>query len=118
MNKATKSQASDIPDNGMLISVNSSGDAGAAAMPLLYNASPIYHVSRIQTPVYLMIGANDRRVPPSQGYLLYHELMALGKENVKLNVYDDCHPLSKVVTHTNVMINTALFYDEYREQKK
>jgi acylaminoacyl-peptidase len=118
VDKATKSQASDIPDNGMLISVNSSGDPGPVAMPLLYNASPISHVSRIQIPIYLMIGSNDRRVPPSQGYLLYHELRALRRENVKLNVYDDCHPLSKVVTHSNVMINAALFYEEYRESKK
>ena len=86
MDKATKSQASDIPDNGMFINVNSSGNPGPANMPLLYNASPISHVSKIQTPIYLMIGANDRRVPPSQGYFLYHELIALGKENIRMNM--------------------------------
>ena len=118
VDKATKSQASDIPDNGMLISINSSGDPGPVAMPLLYNASPISHVSKIRTPIYLMIGSNDRRVPPSQGYLLYHKLRAMGTENVKLNVYADSHPLSNVVTHSNVMINTAIFYEEYRELKK
>ena len=112
INKATKSQASDIPDNGMLINITTSGHPGPTAMPILYNASPIAYASNIEVPVYLMIGIKDLRVPPSQGYSLYNELKGLGRTNVRMNVYDDCHPLFKVLVHSNVMVNAALFYDK------
>jgi acylaminoacyl-peptidase len=61
----------------------------------MYEMSPIAHVHKVKAPIYLMIGTKDLRVPPSQGYEYYHNLKALGKE-VEMNVYDDCHPLSKV----------------------
>ena len=115
VDKSTKSQMSDIPDNGMLIDINSSGNPGAKAMQLLFNASPVSNASSIETPVFLMIGKNDKRVPPSQGYLLFHELKGMGRKHVRMNVYDDCHPLIKVSTHANVMINTALFFNEFME---
>ena len=60
-------------------------------------------------------GKNDKRVPPNQGYLLYHELKKFGRKKVKMNVYDDCHPLSKVSTHANVMINAELFFAEFMQ---
>ena len=101
---------SDIPDNGMLINIDSSGNPGPNTMPVLYNASPISIAASIEIPLFLMIGKNDKRVPPSQGYLMYHELKSLERKNVKMNVYDDCHPLAKVSTHANVMINAALFF--------
>ena len=110
IDKATKSQMSDIPDNGMLINIDSSGNPGPNNMQVLYNASPISIAASIEIPLFLMIGKNDKRVPPSQGYLMYHEMKSLGRKNVKMNVYDDCHPLSKVSTHSNVMINAALFF--------
>ena len=99
----------------MLINVSSSGDPGPAAMSTLYNASPIAHVSTIEAPIYLMIGAKDKRVPPSQGQSLYNELNCMGNKNVRMNVYDDCHPLSKVAVHSNVMLNAVVFYNEFNE---
>ena len=111
-NKATKSQASDIPDNGMLVDVNTSGIPLPKSMSTLFNASPITRVSEIETPIYLMVGKQDKRVPPSQAISFYHEMKGLGKGDlIKMNVYDDCHPLPKPSVHMNVMINTALFYN-------
>ena len=40
------------------------------------------------------------------GSLTYKEVKS------KMNVYNDCHPLGKVFVHCNVMINTAIFYDQ------
>jgi hypothetical protein len=67
-------------------------------------------------------------VPPSQGLEYYHALkvrnsvsarelwptfypQAKGK-TVKMNLYDDNHPLGKVENDVNVMINAALFFKE------
>merc|ERR1719474_496398 len=78
----------------------------------MFDMSPIKHIGNIKAPVYLMIGKNDLRVPPSQGYEFYHSLKARGK-TVEMNVYDDNHPLGKVENDVNVMINAALFYAKY-----
>ena len=79
----------------------------------MYLSSPIAHVANVQASIYLMIGKNDLRVPPSQGHEYYHALKAQNvNADVRMNIYDDCHPLSKEAVHSNVMINTALFYDE------
>ena len=74
-----------------------------------------------------IVGKNDLRVPPSQGIEYYHALkvvtllqlfwyfnlsfQARGK-TVKMNLYDDNHPLGKVENDVNVMINAALFFKE------
>jgi len=84
----------------------------SSTLSTMYDMSPIKHIGNIKAPVYLMIGKNDLRVPPSQGYEFYHSLKARGK-TVEMNVYDDNHPLGKVENDVNVMINAALFYAKY-----
>merc|ERR1719278_1119343 len=77
----------------------------------MFSMSPISHIDHVKAPVFLMIGKNDLRVPPSQGLEYYHALKAKGK-TVKMNMYDDNHPLGKVENDVNVMINAALFFKE------
>ena len=48
--------------------------------------SPIKYVKNVQTPVMILGGDADERVPISQSYELYHALQALGK-TVKMVVY-------------------------------
>lgn len=42
--------------------------------------SPIRHVKKVKSPVLIMHGANDKRVPPSQAVEFYQALRDLGKE--------------------------------------
>jgi len=42
--------------------------------------SPIRHVKKVKSPVLIMHGANDTRVPPSQSEEFYQALRDLGKE--------------------------------------
>ena len=81
----------------------------AEEMKDMFEKSPIYHVEKVKAPVFLMIGKDDLRVPPSQGVEYYHNLKALGKK-VDMNWYEDNHPLGKVNNHSNVFINSVLFY--------
>ena len=113
VNKATKSQSSDIPGNGMLMDLSTSWNPDPIAMSILYSVSPVAYATGLKIPIYLMIGSKDLRVPPSQGYSYYNLMKCLGNTDVKMNVYNDCHPLGKVLVHCNVMINTAIFYDQF-----
>ena len=42
----------------------------------LHSLSPLKLVDAVVTPTLLMIGANDRRVPPDQGRTWYHALQS------------------------------------------
>ena len=76
----------------------------------MFEKSPIFHADKIVAPIFLMIGKNDLRVPPSQGRELYHHLKSQGKE-VYMNIYEDCHPLAKLPVHSDVLVNAALFFE-------
>lgn len=103
-----------------------------ATLKDMFDKSPISHVDKVKAPIFLAIGKVDLRVPPSQGLAYYHNLKARGKK-VKMNVYDDNHPLGKVMWYqsdpltkllrfvfqvsstTDVFINAALFFKDCLE---
>lgn len=39
----------------------------AEQLALMQAASPVAHIDKVKAPVLLMLGAKDRRVPPSNG---------------------------------------------------
>jgi pimeloyl-ACP methyl ester carboxylesterase len=51
----------------------------ATQFEALQKQSPIYRLDAIKTPLLILLGLDDRRVPPSQSKLLYHRLVAKGK---------------------------------------
>jgi dipeptidyl aminopeptidase/acylaminoacyl peptidase len=73
---------------------------GLVVTPTLYkqlhDASPIAHIANVRTPVLLLIGDVDQRVPPSQGRRYYHTLKALGIEVEMLWFPENNHSLDKV----------------------
>jgi len=75
--------------------------------------SPLVSVDRIKTPLMLMIGGKDLRVPTSQGLELRKALEA---RNVPLRVLwypDSGHPLSEVKTEADVFINIIKWFDDH-----
>jgi len=75
--------------------------------------SPVVSADRIKTPLMLMIGAKDLRVPTSQGLELRKVLEA---QNVPLRVlwYPDCsHPLSEVKSEADAFINIIKWFDDH-----
>ena len=75
--------------------------------------SPLVNVDRIKTPLMLMIGGKDVRVPTSQGLELKRALEA---RNAPLRVmwYPDCnHPLSEVKPEADAFINIIKWSDDH-----
>ena len=85
---------------------------GPSALSKMYLASPVAHAAKVKAAMFLMIGKNDLRVPPNQGHEYYHMLKGMNNADVRMNIYDDCHPLSKESVHSNVMVNAGLFYED------
>ena len=49
--------------------------------------SPVYHVDKARTPLLILHGRNDTRVPPSQSLELYRLLKTVGETPVRLILY-------------------------------
>jgi dipeptidyl aminopeptidase/acylaminoacyl peptidase len=54
---------------------------------LFLKQSPIYHVQQAKTPLLILHGKDDPRVPPSQSLELYRNLKVVGKVPVRLVWY-------------------------------
>jgi acylaminoacyl-peptidase len=75
--------------------------------------SPIVNADHIHTPLMLMLGGKDLRVPPSQGLEMKKALEA---RHVPVRVlwYPDCsHPLSDVKSEADAFINIIKWFGEH-----
>jgi len=66
-----------------------------AALAAMRAASPVAHIDSVRAPVLMLIGAKDRRVPPSNGLAYAHALRQRGVP-VRVIVFpEDEHPLGR-----------------------
>ena len=47
----------------------------------LYSMSPVAHINQVKTPTMVMLGEDDRRVPPCLGIEFHKALLAKGVES-------------------------------------
>nr|XP_055023085.1 acylamino-acid-releasing enzyme-like isoform X1 [Misgurnus anguillicaudatus] len=104
--------STDIPDWCMVeagYDYNTNIQLSPAVLEQMLNKSPIKHVIKVKTPVLLMLGEDDRRVPNKQGIEYYKALKAL-KVPVRLLWYPgNNHALSKVDAESDAFVNGALW---------
>ena len=111
-NIATKVMVADNPDSGF----NQAGlnfdfqSPNPEEMARLFKNSPIKYATKVKIPIHLNLGTLDRRVPMSQGLEYYKNLKALGRK-ISMNIYEDNHVLNKAANHTNILINSVLFFN-------
>ena len=75
--------------------------------------SPVVNVDRIKTPLMLMIGGKDQRVPTSQGLELKKALEARNRPP-RVLWYPECsHPLWEVKSEADAFINIIKWFDEH-----
>lgn len=107
--------SSDIPDwcyveTGFNFTQN--GPLNDGALEAMKKASPIQYACNVRAPTLLQVGSKDLRVPPSQSIEYYHRLKANGK-TVRMNIYDDNHPIGTVHNELDSIINSLLWIQEH-----
>lgn len=76
--------------------------------------SPIYHVARCRTPLLILHGKDDTRVPPSQSMELYRHLKTLGQVPVRLVYYPgEGHGNRKAAARLDYSLRMLQWFQHY-----
>ncbi|XP_047502842.1 acylamino-acid-releasing enzyme-like isoform X1 [Penaeus chinensis] len=89
--------------------------ADGSMLTKMLEVSPLCNIDNIKTPTLFLVGKNDARVPPSQSFHFHKMLLARGVDT-KLLLYEDCHSLRKTNVEADSVINTALWFEKYRQK--
>eukprot|EP01065_Artemidia_motanka_P025011 TRINITY_DN29916_c0_g1_i1.p1 TRINITY_DN29916_c0_g1~~TRINITY_DN29916_c0_g1_i1.p1 ORF type:complete len:770 (+),score=258.00 TRINITY_DN29916_c0_g1_i1:44-2353(+) len=81
----------------------------------MLKASPVIRAADVRAATMVMLGDEDKRVPPSQGREWYHLIRRqLGDDKAKLLVYpQDSHPLSGTVTLMEHTVKLAMWFRKH-----
>jgi acylaminoacyl-peptidase len=75
--------------------------------------SPIVNVDRIKTPLLLLVGGKDLRVPPFQSLEMKKALDSRGLP-VKMLWYPDCsHPITDVKSEADAFVNIVKWFNDH-----
>nr|XP_034305158.1 acylamino-acid-releasing enzyme [Crassostrea gigas] len=71
----------------------------------MWNKSPMQYVDKVETPILIMLGLEDARVPPKQGEEYYKKLRARNKKARLIGYSDNSHPIQTVEASADSCIN-------------
>ena len=110
-NKVSKLGTSDIPDEVYLVHDR---HRLWENWQLFLEQSPIYHVEKARTPLLILHGKKDPRVPSSQSLELYRNLKILGRVPVRLVYYpDEQHGNSKAAARYDYSLRALRWFEHY-----
>uniref|UniRef100_A0A0B7B020 Prolyl endopeptidase n=1 Tax=Arion vulgaris TaxID=1028688 RepID=A0A0B7B020_9EUPU len=79
----------------------------------LWKCSPLSYVNQVKTPLFIMLGLDDKRVPPSQG-LEYVRAMKSRHIPVRLQSYPgNNHSIDEVEAEADCFVNTVLWFNTH-----
>nr|XP_019709014.1 acylamino-acid-releasing enzyme 1 isoform X1 [Elaeis guineensis] len=109
----------DIPDWCYVEAFGSEGKdyfseaPSAEYLKLFYNKSPISHLSKVKAPVLFLLGAQDLRVPVSNGLQYARALREKGVE-VKVIVFpEDVHGIERPQSDFESFLNIGVWFKKY-----
>ena len=109
---------SDIPEWGIAEVLNKPMDelASMDERKLLWERSPLSRVEEIQSPLLMMLGGKDKRVPMMNAMPLYN-YMKSNNRKVKLMYFpEDSHPLGLPETEIHSVISSLVWMEEHRDK--
>ncbi|KAH7665719.1 acylaminoacyl-peptidase protein [Dioscorea alata] len=82
-------------------------------LELFFSKSPIAHISKVKTPVLFILGAQDLRVPVSNGLQYARALKEQGVE-VKIIMFpDDVHGIERPQSDFESFLNIGVWFKKY-----
>ncbi|OAE21003.1 hypothetical protein AXG93_2024s1160 [Marchantia polymorpha subsp. ruderalis] len=82
-------------------------------LSMFYKASPIAHLSKVKVPTLFLLGAQDRRVPASNGLQYVQALRARGLE-VKVIIFpEDMHAIDRPQSEFESFLNIGTWFKRF-----
>jgi acylaminoacyl-peptidase len=91
----------------------SSPSAEGEVMSNMMRTSPSRYVDAINAPCLICLGMKDRRVPASQGVLMYHMLRARGVHSELMTFPEDVHAIDRPASEAEHWCAIAEFLGKY-----
>jgi acylaminoacyl-peptidase len=82
-------------------------------LSVLYQCSPIVHLSKVKVPTLLLLGAQDRRVPVSNGFHYVQALRARGQEVKVILFPEDTHALDRPQSDFESFFNIGVWLKRF-----
>uniref|UniRef100_A0A2N9IZB8 acylaminoacyl-peptidase n=1 Tax=Fagus sylvatica TaxID=28930 RepID=A0A2N9IZB8_FAGSY len=109
----------DIPDWCYVEACGSSGKnifteaPPADYLTLFHSKSPISHLSKVKTPTIFLLGAQDLRVPVSNGLQYARALREKGVEVKVIMFPDDVHSIERPQSDFESFLNIGVWFSKY-----
>jgi acylaminoacyl-peptidase len=89
-------------------------ESGSTNYATMRACSPIAHIDNVHTPVLLLVGDSDRRVPPAQSIEYFRALRKLGRM-VEMKVYaGQMHGLANLASmEADGIVNSLLWFEHH-----
>ncbi|KAF9677661.1 hypothetical protein SADUNF_Sadunf08G0130700 [Salix dunnii] len=87
-------------------------------LTLFHNKSPISHISKVKTPVIFVLGAQDLRVPLSNGLQYARALKERGVEVKILMFPNDVHAIERPQSDYEGYLNIAVWFNKRLTEKR
>jgi dipeptidyl aminopeptidase/acylaminoacyl peptidase len=104
---------SDIPEENALVHWNRPFYEN---MDLYWDRSPLAHVSQCRTPLLILHGDKDARVPVTQAHELYTALRLLGREVEFVHYPREEHGLKEAAHQLDMLNRSLAWFDRYLKQ--
>jgi dipeptidyl aminopeptidase/acylaminoacyl peptidase len=101
---------SDIPEENALVHWNRPFYAN---MDLYWERSPLAHVNDCRTPLLILHGERDARVPIGQGEEMYTALRLLGRDVAFVSYPREAHGLRESAHQLDALQRTLAWFDRY-----
>merc|ERR1739848_686868 len=75
--------------------------------------SPMAHIDDVHSPTLLLIGDNDRRVPPAQGREWFYALRQRGVKVAMKYYSDQGHAINSVQMEADALVHSVLWFNAH-----
>ncbi|XWS39245.1 hypothetical protein CRYUN_Cryun18bG0034200 [Craigia yunnanensis] len=109
----------DIPDWCYVVAYGSNGKSifseapSAEHLTHFYNKSPISHISKVKAPTLFLLGAQDLRVPVSNGLQYSQALKERGVETKVIVFPNDIHGIERPQSDFESFLNIGVWFKKY-----
>ena len=79
---------------------------------MFFEKSPISVVHNVKTPSLILIGGQDKRVPPHQGFQYHHMLKDMGVPTKLYHYPEDGHAIGGTEPGLDATMNIYFWFDQ------